>query len=276
VSDGNSYVNSENRTFSISPPSFNELPTVNLIYPENDSSLANTFTSINFSWQINDTDSDFVGYTLYVDGFSRCSDNVVPNDIFSCYVGPFLPNSTHYWNVSVYDDPNLVWSYTYNFTIEPTCTPNWVPNYTSCLPNDLNIKFYFDSNNCGNTSTLPADNGTNTSCDYCTPKFYCSAYHACEKEGRQSCAVVSDENDCYSKTGLFSDYYTGDMSEFERGCTYRSVLVAIPEEAGAALAIFMSFITTPVGMLLLWILLLAVILAIGLIIASYIRQRGGG
>lgn len=273
VSDGNSFVVSDNRTFSVMEPSFNQLPTVNLIYPGNNSDLANTFMFINFTWEINDTDSSYVEYTLYVDGYSRCSDSVAPNDVFSCYVGPFMPNSSHVWNVSVYDDFNEVWSYDYYFTINATCTPNWVPNYTDCLPNDLSIKTYFDSNNCRNYSTIPADNGTNTSCDYCIPRFYCFAYHSCTEYGRQSCVVVSDYNDCFDKTGLDSDRYVGDMSEFERGCTYRSVLVAIPEEAGASLAMFMWYLTTPVGVLLLWLVLLAIILCIGLIIAAYIRRR---
>jgi hypothetical protein len=277
VNDQHSYIQSENRSFSVSAVSYNQLPTINLVYPENNSDLANTFIFVNFTWEINDTDSASLDYALYVDGISRCSDSVTPNGLFSCLVGPFLTNSTHYWNVSVFDDPNTVWSYTYKFTINATCTPNWIPHYTDCLPTDENIKYYEDSNHCMNDTTLPADNGTSTTCDYCTPDFYCSAYHSCTREGRQDCAVVSDRLNCFAQTGLSSDAYSGDRSEFNRGCTYRSVIVAIPQEAGAALAMFMWYITTPVGILLLWIVLLAIILTIGLLIAAHIRRgRMGG
>ena len=276
VNDLHSYIMSENRTFSIAAQSYNQLPTVNLIYPANNSDLANTFIFINFTWQINDTDSANVDYDLYVDGISRCTNSVTPNDIFYCLVGPFMANSTHYWNVSVFDNPNTVWSFTNVFTINATCTPNWVPNYTNCLPTNLNVKSYYDSNYCGNFTTMPVDNGTSTTCDYCTPLFNCSSYHACTTVGRQDCAVVTDRFACFAQTGLPSDAYTGDMSEFNRGCTYQSVLVVIPQEAGAALAVFMYWITTPIGILLLWLVLLAIILTIGLLIAAFIRNRAGG
>jgi len=272
VYDRRTLVSSDKWNFTISEISANSPPTVNLIYPANGEDLANTFVFINYTFQLNDTDSSNLDYTLYVDDYMRCSDSVMANGIYDCNVGPFNPNSSHCWYVNITDFTNVVKSSVNCFSINATCTPNWVPVYENCSVINERIKYYVDSNNCGNTSTIPADNGTVTTCDYCTPDFYCSAYHACTSDSVQTCAVVSDNNACCAQTGLPGDCYSGDRSEFTRTCTYRSALVVIPEEAGAMIAIFLQWITSPLGLLLLLIVCITIMFAIGLIIASHIRN----
>lgn len=272
VNDEVSTIQSSVWNFTVGPTAIDVPPTVNLIYPGNGDDLANTFTFINYTFQLNDTDSANLDYTLYVDDFTRCSDSVISNAIYDCNVGPFIPNSSHCWYVNVTDYFTMVKSSTWCFSINATCTPNWIPTYTNCLITDENIKYYVDANNCNNLSGLPVDNGTATTCDYCTPSFYCSAYHSCTSDSIQTCAVVSDYNNCYAQTGLPSDAYSGNINDFTQGCTYNSVLVQIPAEAGAMIAIFLQWITSPLGLLLLAIVCLAIMLAIGLIIASYIRN----
>jgi len=47
------------------------------------------------------------------------------------------------------------------------CTENWT-KISACLSNDTELIAYNDSNSCGTTDDLPVDNGTYTSCNYCS------------------------------------------------------------------------------------------------------------
>ena len=64
---------------------------------------------------------------------------------------------------------------TLNFTYitQQACTESWGAQYRSCLKNDTKLKYYTDVNECGTVSSLPVDNNTYASCDYCG-LFNCS------------------------------------------------------------------------------------------------------
>ena len=53
------------------------------------------------------------------------------------------------------------------YSTQVPCTESWAEQYGSCLKDDTRLKYYTDSNGCGTTSSLPADNNTYVSCDYC-------------------------------------------------------------------------------------------------------------
>jgi len=107
------------------------------------------------------------------------------------------------------------------------CVEDWVVNYGDCLVTDLMLKYYIDNNDCGTTRELPLDNGTYESCDYCVPSWSCSGYGSCLIDDTQQCNAVTDANSCYAQTGLSSDQYSGDYSEFSAQscdyCTYNIV-----------------------------------------------------
>jgi len=48
------------------------------------------------------------------------------------------------------------------------CFEDWDAYYEPCLINDTRKKYYLDSNSCNTTIHLPADNGTYTTCNYCS------------------------------------------------------------------------------------------------------------
>lgn len=67
----------------------------------------------------------------------------------------------------------IVDTLTLTYTTQQVCTENWTIHYDSCLLNDSKLNYYVDTNECGTTSSLPADNNTYVSCDYCA-LFNCS------------------------------------------------------------------------------------------------------
>lgn len=60
------------------------------------------------------------------------------------------------------------------YTTQQPCTESWGAQYGSCLKNDSKLKYYSDGNECGTVNSLPSDNSTYVSCDYCA-LFNCSA-----------------------------------------------------------------------------------------------------
>jgi hypothetical protein len=110
------------------------------------------------------------------------------------------------------------------------CSENWVANYTSCGTNlnascsgyDNKTKIYYDSNSCGSTSSLPADNGTCISCDYCLPSWYCEIFDNCAGYWKD-CLFVNTTlpsfNSCCLMTGYSSDCtYTGSLALYKAPC----------------------------------------------------------
>ena len=63
------------------------------------------------------------------------------------------------------DTSGAIWAYE---SCASNCTPIWVAQYGLCQSNDTLLKTYSDSNVCGVTTGLPIDNGTESSCNYCS------------------------------------------------------------------------------------------------------------
>jgi hypothetical protein len=64
-----------------------------------------------------------------------------------------------------------VMNYSHIFDWE-CCVSNWTASYTSCDPNDQQIKYYTDQNMCLFPTPPPADNGTIYYCNYCSEDIY--------------------------------------------------------------------------------------------------------
>ena len=77
--------------------------------------------------------------------------------------------------------------------------------------------YYNDTSQCNNYSSLPSDNNTYISCDYCVSNWTCSSYGSCIDDEKECLAVV-DENNCYNFSNSTSHNYTGDYSEFTIEC----------------------------------------------------------
>jgi hypothetical protein len=101
-----------------------------------------------------------------------------------------------------------------SFYQELPCFPNWIVNYTSCGINlnvscgtyDNKTKIYYDTNSCGSTLNLPADNGTCVACNYCDSSW---------SEIPSNCTpidkkfkIYNDTNNCCHTTHLPSDCNT--------------------------------------------------------------------
>lgn len=54
------------------------------------------------------------------------------------------------------------------YTCVYECVENWQPIYGDCETNDTKLLIYDDINSCGTYDDLPIDNGTYTSCNYCS------------------------------------------------------------------------------------------------------------
>jgi C1A family cysteine protease len=102
----------------------------------------------------------------------------------------------------------------------PTCIPNWILNaaWSNCLINDTQYKNYYDSNSCNKTESKPPN--LVQSCDYCTPSWSCNNYGSCQTNDKKLCSSVNDNNNCFAQTGLTSDKYSGDYSEFTLACDF--------------------------------------------------------
>lgn len=101
------------------------------------------------------------------------------------------------------------------------CNPSWIVNYTLCNTSDSRTKYYYDSNNCGINTSLPVDNGTILSCDYCLPLWNCIQYDdVCPSISKWlNCLQVNDTKipSCCSQTNLTSDCYA-NVSLFDKPC----------------------------------------------------------
>ncbi|MBI2145308.1 hypothetical protein HYU18_03225 [Candidatus Woesearchaeota archaeon] len=106
------------------------------------------------------------------------------------------------------------------------CTPQWTSTNSSCRNNDTLVVDYAYSNSCCQDTGLQSDctipaNET-AACDYCTPSFSCTGYGECNDKNQKTCSQVNDSNNCHGKTGLSTDAYGGNYSEFTTSCTYDS------------------------------------------------------
>lgn len=93
----------------------------------------------------------------------------------------------------------------YTFTVED-CPENWMPTYSTCSISDEQVLTYDDLNACGTTSDLPPDNGTISSCNYCTG-IYQETVNNCLKRYdwvnyETCCAVTGLYDDCEIPTNI--------------------------------------------------------------------------
>lgn len=111
------------------------------------------------------------------------------------------------------------------------CLPNWQDNLTlsPCNISDNRSKSYSDNNTCcaktglGSDCTLPMDNGTLVSCNYCNPSWYCGSFAECF-DFWELCNYIHGENatnygTCCAVTNLGSDCnFTGDLDQYKDPC----------------------------------------------------------
>lgn len=138
-----------------------------------------------YSDTCNDVDSD---------GF--CDDSYyVANEIMNDY----LPLTT----------PGQCLIPTYNCTAYTNCTTADVLPCTTVVDSVCGINF---------TGTISDYDGV---CDYCTPSWVCNGYGTCQVSTQsQACNSAADTNLCYGLTGLPSDQYGGNYSEFPSQACY--------------------------------------------------------
>ncbi len=114
-------------------------------------------------WAWNDpADADFAYTEVWLNGTN------VQNTSGESYSATGLQQFTHYTiSLRTVDDWGTVSTEWVNDTeqTDAACTENWMTNYTACVLNDTQVKYYTDTNSCGTTFTLPGDNGTIGSCD---------------------------------------------------------------------------------------------------------------
>jgi hypothetical protein len=121
------------------------------------------------------------------------------------------------------------------------CSENWVNYNTTCGNNcgswDKLRTYYLDINNCGTNTSLPANNGTCFSCNYCSPTWKCDLFDTSCGDNMSNpdfiyCTNVSVTNylSCCAITGLPSDCsnYTGNYSEFTQLCGDIRVVLEVP------------------------------------------------
>ncbi len=111
-------------------------------------------------------------------------------------------------------------SITLSYQTRIACEEDWTLYYGECASNNTKLKYYTDENNCGSADNIPEDNNTYEECDYCTPSWSCLSYGDCQSDSKKYCNQAIDANDCYNKTGLAEDNYTGNYSEFISSCGY--------------------------------------------------------
>lgn len=101
------------------------------------------------------------------------------------------------------------------------CTPHIAFFNTSCRADDTLVMYANDSNGCYSFTGIASDNvpgNVTLGCDYCTPSWACSSYSSCSIAGRRACTGAVDVKSCYQLTGLWSDSYQGNYSEFDSQC----------------------------------------------------------
>jgi len=95
------------------------------------------------------------------------------------------------------------------------CVSNWVASYTPCSVGDDQQLYYTDTNNCMFPSGMPVDNGTTSSCNYCSESLY-PTYGECNDNSTQSvdwidlnqltcCDVTNISTDCSIRTYPYSE-----------------------------------------------------------------------
>jgi hypothetical protein len=88
------------------------------------------------------------------------------------------------------------------------CLPSWTAYYSYCGIDNTAYKYYVDTHSCGTTQNLPFDNGSLTSCNYCSENIV-ATYGACVSNGSNSIQQLTytdlNYDTCCAVTGLGSD-----------------------------------------------------------------------
>lgn len=98
------------------------------------------------------------------------------------------------------DSRQLIW----NFEVL-ACSEDWQPYYTSCTIGDNQTLYYLDNKSCGTFDDLPGDNGTVTSCNYCTLIEHPEETACMPSRTRITYYVYDNFGTCCNVTGLSSD-----------------------------------------------------------------------
>jgi hypothetical protein len=86
---------------------------------------------------------------------------------------------------------------------EYPCDENWTPIYSSCTIGDNQTLIYTDTNHCGTHDNVPLDNGTTSSCNYCTLSE--SSHTICENSLYKTYYTNDNSASCCDLTGLPAD-----------------------------------------------------------------------
>jgi hypothetical protein len=96
------------------------------------------------------------------------------------------------------------------------CTENWTVRNGSCLTNDSQLMYYVDENSCNTTTNLPPDNGTYTTCNYCSENITGPYNTTCNSSNQLTqyyvdnnyatcCAVTNISSDCDINNGSYDN-----------------------------------------------------------------------
>lgn len=86
----------------------------------------------------------------------------------------------------------------------PICIEDWSPYYTSCTIGDNQTLLYTDTNACGTYGSLPGDNGTISSCNYCTLQYHFEETGCIDYENT-NVPEYDNYGSCCAVTGIAED-----------------------------------------------------------------------
>lgn len=127
-------------------------------------------------------------------------------------------------NLTNVTDPNIQ----INYTCVTPCIENWTLDPFTCLINDTYIALYTDQNSCNTTDDLPAQNGTEQYCNYCSEDLV-AIFGTCQSNSSQSvswhdgnffscCFITNLPSDCSILTYPYNEttsqnctFYTQDL-----------------------------------------------------------------
>jgi len=155
-----------------------------------------------------------VNWTSAFTGWSSCSANNAKTRML------------YYYDTSSCNQTNPYQNETETATCD-YCTSAWQNTNSSCRSDNTFAIGYAYTNTCCKTTGLSSDcnipSNTTSNCDFCSPAWSCSSYGNCQSNNKKYCNAVSDSKNCYAQTGLNSDKYSGDYSEFAQNCDYCTV-----------------------------------------------------
>lgn len=144
-------------------------------------------------WTTTNNADSLVKYGLSPLNLNLTSYNPTPTKTHSVLLSPLTDNATYYYNVNSSTNPTQEVG-TFNFSTSDVCVESWVDNGV-CLINDSQIANYTDTNACGTFNNLPVDNGTYTSCNYCSEDL---------QQVLSSCSELGLRNVSYTDNNYFS------------------------------------------------------------------------